>query len=377
MERIKDFTVNMRYWFVTNDYKGNDPYQLDHKASKLMVKFSFLKYFRKLLKPLHVFIPMQIFKNLPKIDHPKAVGLILGGNSYLNEYLNESELIRENKFLLKHLQDSSIKSYQFYAWGSPFEWGSNPRYPINSPAICLVSPIAIAILIAFKSTNDDQYLTTLHSIANHIMTENGYTKINDQTFALHYSPLDNNLVYNSNALAGRFLHELGFVTGKQEYIDFAKKTLRFVISGQQKDGSWLYGHNSNIIDNRHTGFVLESLAYVAKYWQDQSLIDCLNKGVAYYDKNLMHNGLPKWSPEKQYPIDIHDVAQSILTYIALDRLQEAKFIADFAINKMSNGKDEFYFKYFRNGKTNKNIFYRWGQAWMYYALTKLESKMRN
>jgi hypothetical protein len=49
----------------------------------------------------------------------------------------------------------------------------------------------------------------------------------------------------------------------------------------------------------------------------------------------------------------------------------AQQILNFTIEKMSNGKDEFYYKYFENGKVNNSVFFRWNQAWMYVAVAKL------
>jgi len=47
----------------------------------------------------------------------------------------------------------------------------------------------------------------------------------------------------------------------------------------------------------------------------------------------------------------------------------AEQIIDFAIKKMSNKRDEFYYKYFGNGRTNQTVFFRWGQAWVFKALS--------
>lgn len=365
------FLQKMNTWFVENEFKGHDPYQLDQKASTLMQRFPFLKYVRKALKPLHVFIPKSTFSYLPKIYHPKAIGLIIGGNGYMYSITKDQKYIEQNKELLELLLFLRNKDFKHAAWGSPFEWGSNPRYPKNTPAICLVSPIGIALLNAYKHTGQESILHVCNDIAKHIIHENGFQIVNSMKSFLYYSPYDKNEVYNSNALAASFLCKLGFETNANEEIVFSRKLQAFVIDSQNKDGSWFYSKESKIIDNRHTGFIIESMADILRYEKDNNLASCLENGVDYYDKNLMAGGLSKWTPEQQYPIDIHDVAQSILTYIALNRQAEARYIAEFAINKMSNGEDEFYFKFFKNGKTNKNVFYRWGQAWMYYAIAKL------
>jgi hypothetical protein len=56
----------------------------------------------------------------------------------------------------------------------------------------------------------------------------------------------------------------------------------------------------------------------------------------------------------------------------------AEKIINFAINKMSNKRDEFHYKYFENGRRNQTVFFRWGQAWMFKAVSLfLERKCIN
>ncbi len=371
MNKIYDVIANMHHWFVENEYKGVDPYQIDEKASGLIKKMPFLKYIRKALKPFHVFIPKSTFTSFPKIYHPKAIGLIIGGNAFLYHLTKNKELLAENNYLINLLKELRNKDYKHHAWGSPFEWGSNPRYPVNTPAICLISPIGNALIDYYEIAKDKEVLELCNDIALHITEENGYKEIDEETICLYYSPLDKNEVYNSNALAAKFLFRLNNYNKSEEQLTIAKKICNYVIQGQNPDGSWVYSNTSDIIDNRHTGFILESFASIQCSWKNNALAHAYVKGLNFYKKTLTDKGLPRWSPEKTYPLDIHDVAQAIITFTETKDIEMAKFIADYAIENMSNSKDEFYFKLFKNGKTNKNVFIRWGQAWMYYALGKM------
>lgn len=362
---------NLRVWFVKNQYKGTDPYQIDQKASGLLKKLPFLKYVRKALKPFHVFIPKSAFSSFPKIYHPKAIGLIIGGNAFLYSISKNQELLIENNYLINLLKELRNKDYKHHAWGSPFEWGSNPRYPANTPAICLLSPIGNALLDYYEIAKDKKVLELCNDVALHITEENGYKEIDKDTACLYYSPVDKNEVYNSNALAANFLFRLNAHMPNKEQIHLAKRVCNYVMQGQRSDGSWVYSNSSDIIDNRHTGYILESLVTIKKHWQNEKLEEAYSKGLKYYKTYLTDKGLPKWSPQKTFPIDIHDVAQAIITYTETGDLDRAEYIANYAIQNMSNGKDEFYFKLFNNGNVNKNVFIRWGQAWMYYALGKM------
>ncbi len=370
MENILEIEKNLSNWFVENDYKGHDPYQLDEKASGLINKIPLLKYTRKALKPFHVFIPKSTFSSFPKIYHPKALGLIIGGNSYLYRITGNIDLLDQNEGLIELLKQLSNKDYKHYTWGSPFEWGCNPRYSANTPAVPLIVPIANALLDFYDVAYDKEALELSSDIAQHIVEENGYREIDNCSVCLYYSPVDRNEVYNTNALAASFLFRLNSLNGNNTQLDLAKRICGFILNAQLSDGSWVYSSSSKVIDNRHTGYILESLASILKFWDDKLLEEAYVKGMYYYNNNLIESGLPRWSPANTYPIDIHDVAQSIITYTEIGDIKKAKYIVDFAITKMSNGKDEFYFKYFKNGKVNRNVFIRWGQAWMYYALGK-------
>ncbi len=375
--RILEFEKNLSNWFIRNEYKGHDPYQLDEKVSGLLSKMPFLKYTRKALKPFHVFIPNSAFQNLPKIYHPKALGLIIGGNSYLYKITGDKELLENNKTLLELLIELRNKDYNRYAWGSPFEWGSEPRYPVNTPAVCLIIPIANSLLDYYEFSRYRLPLDICIDIIEHILKENGYSTKPDGSICLNYSPLDKNEVVNSNALAAGFFFRLSHITGDKEIKQIAQKITEWVIKSQLEDGSWHYGNMSKVIDNRHTGFILESLGSIKNYWDYEKLKIAYSRGMEFYINKLTENGLPKWSCDTLYPIDIHDVAQALLTYIADGKTDLALSLANFAIEKMSNGEDEFYFKYFKNGKVNRNVFIRWGQAWMYYALVKIIYKINS
>jgi hypothetical protein len=121
MERLLEIEKNLSQWFRQNDFRGFDPYQIDEKASGMMARVPLLKHFRKILKPFHVFIPKAAFKGFPRIYHPKAIGLIIGGNSFLYKITLQKELISENKYLLGLLQQLRNKEFKHYAWKSPFE----------------------------------------------------------------------------------------------------------------------------------------------------------------------------------------------------------------------------------------------------------------
>jgi len=371
-----EITNSMRIWFLNNHYKGNDPFQVDEKVFGEITKLPLTKYIRKILKPFHSYLPSKTFTKYPLIYHPKTLGLIISGNSNLYKVTNEENLITENIKLIDLLIDLRSPGYNYFSWGHPFEWGQSPRYPKDTPFVCVTCPVSHGLLDFYKISNNEKALKMCLSAAEGLFLENGYDTISDEMISLYYSPLDKKYVYNSNIMAASFLYRLNKIQPKRKYIEFADKLINFVVSGQNKDGSWLYADTRgdqriNTIDNRHTSFVLEAFKIISNIRKDNSLTNVIEKGKQYYLKNLFEGPIPKWSPGKTYPVDIHDIANAIITLTKLNEIEKAEATLQFALDKMFNGKDQFYYKLFSNGRVNKTVFSRWGQAWMYRAILSL------
>ena len=372
---IFEIVSNMHKWFIETKYKGIDPYQIDEKAFKKINNSLFVGLLRKYLKPFHGYIPNKVFSNNPSIYHSKALGLIISGNSYLYKITGFAEYLEENEKIICLLKKERSSGFKNFCWGVPMDTGNDPRYPKYTPFVCVTSPIAHCLIDYYLIVKDNEILGICKSAAHYLMYENGFDQIYEDIISVYYSPLDRKYVYNSNIMAASFLYRLNEVEENEETIRFADQLINFVLTGQSKDGSWIYadsqsGKQIKTIDNRHTGFVLEHLSIIYKIIKNQEVKKALESGCDYYLNNLFNGNIPKWSPSQTYPIDIHDVAQAIITLTQIRELEKARSVIDFAINKMSNGVDEFYYKYFKNGKLNKTVFFRWGQAWMYKALVK-------
>lgn len=381
-KKLLEIASNMRQWFIDNNYKGNDPFQVDEKVFGKIGKFPLTKHVRKILKPFHSYLPIAAFTNYPRIYHPKTIGLVISGNSNLYRVTNEENLINENKKLLDLLNALRSPGYRNFSWGHPFEWGQSPRYPKDTPFVCVTCPIVHGLLDFYNISANEFALQICLSAAQGLLLENGYDVISDDMISLYYSPLDRKYVYNSNIMAASFLYRLNEIQPKSEYIEFADKLVNFVVSGQNSDGSWIYADGRgaqriDTIDNRHTSFVLEAFQLINDIKKDNSLAEIIEKGRCYYFNNLFEGPIPKWSPDRTYPVDIHDIGNAIVTLIRLNEIERAVATLQFVLSKMFDGRDQFYYKLFADGKVNKTVFIRWGQAWMYDAIGKILHHVEN
>lgn len=376
---LLEIVMNMQSWFRDRDYTGLDPYLLDEKISSIAqipIVGTLVIPLRQFLKPLHSYIPTRVFSSARPIIIPKALGLILGGSAQLSHVTKNIYHLSDAGFLLDLLEKYRSPGYEHLCWGQPFAWGGKDRCAPFTPAVCVTSPIAHGIMDYYEETQDARAMKMLEDVATYLTNENGYEQF-ENGLCLHYSPGNPSLAYNSSAMAASLLLRISSLTHNLELEYFANQIVNFILAGQNPDGSWYYtdprskdGKFITTIDNRHTGFVLEHLKIAGAALNRKDIDLAIDRGWEYYQQYLFDGYLPKWSPEQIYPIDIHDVAQAVITSLQLDKIEFASKVMEFAINTFFNGKDEFYYKLFTDGKLNQTIFIRWGQAWMYRAINK-------
>jgi len=87
-------------------------------------------------------------------------------------------------------------------------------------------------------------------------------------------------------------------------------------------------------------------------------------------------GLSKWIYPKEYPIEIHNQSQGIITFSKMNKfidgcLDFATVIAKWTIKNMQDKEGYFYYQKYPL-IINKIPYMRWNQAWMLLALTTLE-----
>jgi len=234
-------------------------------------------------------------------------------------------------------------------------------------------PICLNLLDYYEIVKDKSILDVVESSIKFLIEDNGYKEF-DNGICFYYSDFDKHLVHNSNLFAALLLIRFGKIMDNKEYIELGKKAYSFSISKQSKDGSWRYyiipvKGKEDKIDNRHSGFNIECLQKIYNLNKDPMVLESLKKSISYYKSELFWGDIPKWSSTQVFPVDIHDVAQSIITLTLIGEMDFAKRIIDFAVTDMFDGKDSFYYKLSENKKPNKAVFFRWNQAWMYLAIS--------
>ncbi|MEN6294357.1 MAG: hypothetical protein ABFD07_20375, partial [Methanobacterium sp.] len=131
------------------------------------------------------------------------------------------------------------------------------------------------------------------------------------------------------------------------------------------------------IDNFHTGYNLCALKNISKYLSINDYDLNIKIGFKYYRENFFRkDGAPKYFHNKTYPIDIHSIAQSIITLIEFKNYDPANLdlafnIYRWAMENMWDKQGYYYYYQITPYYKNKISYMRWSQSWMLLALANL------
>jgi SAM-dependent methyltransferase len=102
------------------------------------------------------------------------------------------------------------------------------------------------------------------------------------------------------------------------------------------------------------------------------------KGYQFWERHFIHpSGAPKFYSDREYPVDIHCIAQAILTYLEYAAPDAGKKIERTLRWTRENMWAPDGYVYFQRHQfyTNRIPYTRWGQAWMFYALSSLRNAL--
>ena len=376
-ERCIEICHRMWNWLEVRNYRGTDPYQIDDKITRWgssPLLGSILDAARKFLKPYHVYLPAGLFNFSPGVLMPQALGLILGGHASLYALTGDSIYLNGANKVYELIKQSRSPGYDWPCWGLPFAWGGQEAHPAYWPTTVTTGFVAHGLLDAREILPQAGLSDFLEEIMQSFMKVMGYARFDTGT-CLYFGPGDQRLIMNSSVLAASAMARYGHMTHDQDKLSFAGEAALLLAHGQNEDGSWYYTDPVNsdvvdtIIDARHTGFILQHLHIINEICQRPEVDRAIDRGWLYFRSTLMEGCLPRWSPIQTYPIDIQDVGQTIITALILGKQEIAENLLRTALEKFFDGKNQFYFKLLENGTRNKSVFLRWGQAFMYKALS--------
>jgi hypothetical protein len=376
---VRGMATKLVAYCHSNGWAGYDPY--DALNSPLFKSFPVLNSrlprlaFSQALKRSPV--NFRSLMRIPKIQNPKALGLFLTSLLKAPD-LGTDEMISSLKKSLIALRSPNEP---YWCWGYSFPWQTRtllvPRAVPN--LVCSVFA-GNALLDLYERRGDQDCRAMARSTASYILNNLYWTGENGIAGLGYPLPSMRNQVHNANFLGAAFLSRVYCVTGDHEFRDVALSLARYSDSCQRSDGSWLYGEagTQQWIDNFHTGYNLCALQQIQSSLETSEFQSGIIRGFDFYRTHfLREDGAPRYYHNKTYPIDIHSVAQSIVTLLAFKKLdrgnrQLALQVLQWALTHMWDDRGFFYYRVLRHA-TIRTSYMRWSQAWMLLALSSLLS----
>jgi hypothetical protein len=325
-------------------------------------------------------INLRFLFMVPKEQNPKGMALFVSALLNLKKinFLDDDETILN---LVDRLVQLRSPDKPYYCWGYNFNWQN--RYfslPKYHPNIIGTTFAGNALIDAYESFGKKKYLEMAQSGGRFILEGLNISPVGDD-ICFSYTPYDHAKVHNANMLGAAYLARIFYITGEKEFLDYAIKAMHYSVKKQNEDGSWYYGEGEKQrwIDNFHTGYNLIALINYYRYTKSEEFENNIQRGYNFYlDHFFTSEGIAKYYHDKIYPIDIHSIAQSIITLTELHNydnrsLQLAEVVFEWSIKYMRHTKGYFYYQ---RGSffTNRISYIRWSQAWMLYAMSIFAGK---
>ena len=368
----------------STNYVGYDP--ADALNSPFLRKISLgNKLLSRLLTHINTYSPLNFRKILRIEPASNTTALIVIASSLLDLYSisGKERYLVKAQIILKRLVEYSSTEYGGMGWGRSIDYQSNRTFHKKGvPLMFLTAKAGEVFAQAFELTNNEDYLHIAEESCECILKSSSILD-NEVGICLSYTPKGSERILNVSAIAASLFATVGTYTDNKTYKHTANELLLYVISRQNRDGSWFYEYDAKNKPKKkqmdfHQGFVLDSLIDYHKLEEpNESLSSAILKGARFYkERQFLPDGRGKWRYPLLYPIDIHDQAQGIITFSKMGHfdsnyLKFAESIVQWTLDNMYD-KDSGCF-YFQNWRffNNKICYLRWNQAWMLKALSTL------
>lgn len=341
--------------------------------------------------------------------NPKAIGLFLRSLSTLYRNDPRPEYLHHMRELFAWLRGNPSKGYSAYCWGYDFPWASPVKYmDAYVPSVVATGFVVKGIFEYWQALGKEVEQDVLdvlegavHFVLNHLERHEDSSGI-----CISYTPVMKDACYNASLLGAEILArylllcderntsvtpsrppqaaDSGRPTRGDDVAGLIERVVDFVVARQLPDGRWNYSIDLESGKERvqidfHQGYVIESIEEIMRLtgkrkpeWEE-----AVRKGLEYYRKvQFFDDGRSLWRIPKQWPVEIHNQAQGIVTFSMFEEYRDfAHTIAEWTIKNMQDRKGYFYYQKF-SWYTNNISYMRWSNAWMAVALSKLNCTTR-
>ena len=362
-----------------HDFAGYDPY--DALNSRLFEALPLLnsRIPRLVLTQALKRSPINVRRLLliPPTQNPKAFAIFIAALLQAPE-LREGGTADLVRTLSEKLVAMRSDNGNYSSWGYCFPWQTRTIIvPRGSANLVCTTFVADALLNLYDQDRDVRWLNIAFSAAEYILQELYWEQGPISSFS-YPLPTSRGQCHNANFLAAALLCRVHKYTGEPKFVEPALRAARGSVALQHPDGSWLYGEapTQAWIDNFHTGYNLCALQQIGIHLGTREFEAPVRRGLDFYRKHFFtEENAPRYFHNRTYPLDIHCVAQSIITLLAFRNIDSgnvelARAVFDWAMDHMWDERGFFYYRVLRMG-TIRTPYMRWSQSWMLLALSTL------
>jgi rhamnogalacturonyl hydrolase YesR len=366
-------------------FKGHDPFD---GLNSPLVKNTFLgknRFIRLAWVQLFKRNPINLRKvaGIKKQENPQALAIFLAAYCQLYKLDKRKEYLESIHYLANRIVALRLDQWSGACWSYPFAWQARAFYqPGNTPLIIPTTYCFNALLDAYEITHVETYKTIALTTAKFVLDDLNRSGDKD-CFAFSYSPEDHSVVYNASLMASQVLARSFKYTADTSYKEAALASVQFCVNAQNVNGSWTYGNKPfhQWIDNFHSGYNLVCLIDYSTYCNDVRFESIIEKGLTYYLETFFtEDGFSKYYNNNKFPLDNNNPAQLIITLAKANKIDTYKHllsnVLENTIEQMQSSKGWFYYqknKWF----TNRIIYLRWSNSWMFYAFSLLAKNDNN
>jgi hypothetical protein len=390
-------------WIEAEEFKGWDPHDALNSpffrwaGGQRLIGIALLQLLRR--SPVN----LRPLLGIRKGYNPKAMGLFLATYAQKYETNGQEGYLERTRYFFNWLVRNASPGYAGPCWGYNFGWPNRAFLaPAGTPTIVNTAFIGLAFLCAGSvqgcwagapevadermpsaEQGKEPWLSVRGSVVargacDFILRDLHTLRPSADELCFSYTPLDQRFVHNANMLGAWLLAAVYTRTRESALAEAAIAAARFTARRQRADGSWVYGisRRDGWVDNFHTGYVLVALNRVGACLKTGEFDSVVRAGYEFWKTHMFESGdIPKYHPDRTYPIDIHSVAQAILTFLEFEPLDpeaggRAARVALWAIQNMRDPKGFFQYQLHRSFRIGIP-YMRWSQAWMQQALIGL------
>jgi hypothetical protein len=315
----------IRAWGEARDWRGYDPYDaLNSPLAPYLTLRTRLgrRVFTQAVKlsPLNLRPALRI----APAWNAKAIALVASAYTRLAATGDDTAAAPARRWLSWLVDEGSTEAG--LGWGYHFDVQTRFfSYPRGTPNVIATSFAANALLDGSELLGDERWgeaaVRACDFLRDRLLEEDrGHVYF-------RYLPAERELVHNANVLGCSVFARTAVLSGRDDLVEMAQRALDVTLEAQRPDGSWPYaeGEGHGWVDNFHTGYVLEGLAGCNAVIPVESHLE---RGFDYWERELfLPDGTPKYFSDRVWPIDAHNYAQAIETWLAVASWRPGAFDA--------------------------------------------------